>query len=44
MRENMFIERNAYKLAEMLQKIEYRQHSVSDVYEAIQSGNLEKLR
>ena len=44
MRENMFIERNAYKLAEMLQKIEYRQHSVYDVYEAIQSGNLEKLR
>jgi len=44
MRETMFKEKNTYHVAEMLQKLEYRQHSVSDVYEAIQSGSLEKLR
>ena len=44
MRETMFMAKNTYHVAEMLQRLEYRQHSVSDVYEAIQSGSLEKLR
>ena len=44
MGEILFPSRTAYNIAEMLQKTEYRQHSVSDVYQAIQSGSLEKLR
>ena len=41
--EILFPSRTAYNIAEMLQKTEYRQHSVSDVYQAIQSGSLERL-
>ena len=43
MGEILFPSRTAYNIAEMLQKTEYRQHSVSDVYQAIQSGSLERL-